>query len=185
MRDNLQIVLGGTGGQGLVSTSVLIGTCATECGYKATQIADYGVTTVGGHVQAEVIISTKPVIYPRVTKPDIIIALTQDVYDKFSPMVKQDGILIYDCDYINGVSNNCILGFHISDTAIKANNIKGINMVTLGVVIKVTKLLPNELVEKYIMSEPYPDEINRSNMNSYRLGLSLGKLSSSAYDFMK
>lgn len=176
MKDKIEIVLAGTGGQGLVTTSIILGEVATKNNYEVTQKANYGVTTVGGYVQADVVVSKERVIYPEVQEPSIVLALTQDAFDKFIDKLKlnDEAIMIYDKNAIEYGGNAAnIYGYEISNAAIEAKNVRAVNMSGLGALIALTKILPSEAIEKHILDQNYKDEINQLNLEAYKKGFNL------------
>ena len=174
MKDKIEIVLAGTGGQGLVITSIILGEVATKNNFEVTQKANYGVTTIGGYVQADVILSDERVIYPEAQDPSIVLALTQDAFNKFVGKINADAVMIYDKNVIeyNGSIKN-VMGYEISNTAIESNNPRAVNMVGLGTLIALTKILPSTAIEEYILNQDYSDEIDRLNLEAYKKGFNL------------
>ena len=74
-----EIRIAGFGGQGVVLAGVLIGTAAAVTdGRRAVQTQSYGAAARGGGARSEVVISDDPVIYPRVTHPDIMVAMSEE-----------------------------------------------------------------------------------------------------------
>lgn len=176
MKEKTEIILAGTGGQGLVTSSIILGEAATEYNFEVTQKANYGVTTIGGYVQADIVLSKEPVIYPEVQEPNIILTLTQDAFNKFINVVKDDAVMIFDKNVIeyDGNAKN-IIGYEISVAAMESNNPRAVNMSGLGVLIALTKILPDDAIVNHILSQSYRDEVNKLNLEAYRRGYDLVK----------
>ena len=96
MKGKIEIIFAGTGGQGLVTASIILGEAAMESNFEVTQKANYGVTTIGGYVQTDIVMSKESVIYPEVQDPNIILTLTQDAFNKFINIIKNDAVMIFD-----------------------------------------------------------------------------------------
>ncbi len=96
-----EIRIAGFGGQGVILSAIVIGKAASimEGGY-ATMTQSFGPEARGGACSAQVIIDKEPVLYPYVTRPDILVIMSQEAYTKFSPDVKDDGILIVEQDLV-------------------------------------------------------------------------------------
>ena len=96
-----EIRIAGFGGQGVILSAIVIGKAASimEGGY-ATMTQSFGPEARGGACAAQVIIDKEPVLYPYVTRPDILVIMSQEAYTKFSPEVKEDGILIVEQDLV-------------------------------------------------------------------------------------
>lgn len=174
MLNKKEIMLAGTGGQGLVSTSIMLGEIGTENGFQVTQKGNYGVTTIGGYVQADVVISDEPVIYPEVQTPDIALALTQEAFDEIVKRASDETLVIYDADEINcNKSGENYRGYNISKTAQNVNNARGVNMVGLGILIGLTKIFTLEQVSEHIKGQNYREEIIEKNLVAFNAGYSL------------
>ena len=49
---------------------------------------NFGPEARGGACSAQLVLSDKPVLYPYVTQPDILVVMSQEAYVKFSPELK-------------------------------------------------------------------------------------------------
>jgi|LAHS01.1.fsa_nt_gb 2-oxoglutarate ferredoxin oxidoreductase subunit gamma len=176
MKGKIEIIFAGTGGQGLVTASIILGEAAMESNFEVTQKANYGVTTIGGYVQTDIVMSKESVIYPEVQDPNIILTLTQDAFNKFINIIKNDAVMIFDKNVIeyDGDDKN-VIGYEISVAAMESNNPGAVNMSGLGVLIALTKILPNDAIENHILNQNYKDEINKLNLEAYKRGFDLVK----------
>ncbi len=96
-----EIRIAGFGGQGVILSAVVIGKagCIYQAGYS-TMTQNFGPEARGGACSAQVILSDSPVLYPYVTRPDILVVMSQEAYTLFSPQLKDDGILIIEEDLV-------------------------------------------------------------------------------------
>jgi len=96
-----EIRIAGFGGQGVILSAVVIGKagCIYEGGYS-TMTQSFGPEARGGACSAQVILSDSPVLYPYVTRPDVLIVMSQEAYTLFSPQIKDTGILIIEEDLV-------------------------------------------------------------------------------------
>jgi len=96
-----EIRLAGFGGQGVMLAANIIGkaACIYDGGY-ATMTQNYGPEARGGAASSALVISDQPVLYPYVTRPEILVVLSQEAYTRFSPEVKDHGILIVEQDLV-------------------------------------------------------------------------------------
>ena len=60
----------------------------------------FGPEARGGACSAQVILSNQPILYPYVTRPDILVTMSQEAYSLFAPQLKEDGILIIEQDLV-------------------------------------------------------------------------------------
>ena len=96
-----EIRIAGFGGQGVILAASVIGkaACIHQNGY-ATMTQSFGPEARGGACSAQVILSDSPVLYPYVTRPDILIVMSQEAYTLFSPQIKDNGLLIIEEDLV-------------------------------------------------------------------------------------
>ena len=96
-----EIRIAGFGGQGVILSAVVIGKagCIFQDGYS-TMTQSFGPEARGGACSAQVILSDQPVLYPYVSRPDILVVMSQEAYTLFSPQLKDDGILIIEEDLV-------------------------------------------------------------------------------------
>lgn len=99
--DRLEIRFAGYGGQGIALMGMLAGKAAViHDGKHAVFTQAYGPEARGGASSANVIISSEPVDYPLVDHPQILVAMFQEAFDKFSPSVAPGGLVLIDPDLV-------------------------------------------------------------------------------------
>ena len=96
-----EIRIAGFGGQGVILSAIVIGkaACIVEGGYS-TMTQSFGPEARGGACSAQVILSDQPVLYPYVTRPDILVVMSQEAYNRFTPELKENGILVVEQDMV-------------------------------------------------------------------------------------
>ena len=95
-----QIVLTGTGGQGLILAGIILAEAAVLDGKQAIQTQSYGPEARGGASKAEVIISDEAIDYPKVQKADTLLAMSQEAFNKYSGAVGTAGKLVVDSTFV-------------------------------------------------------------------------------------
>jgi 2-oxoglutarate ferredoxin oxidoreductase subunit gamma len=91
-----QIMLTGSGGQGMILAGIILAKAGIRDGLHVTQTQSYGPEARGGASRAEVILDTDEIDFPKVVSADVILAMTQEAADKFSPKLRAGGTLIVD-----------------------------------------------------------------------------------------
>lgn len=101
MRNLTEIRIAGFGGQGVILSAIVIGkaACIFENGYS-TMTQAFGPEARGGACSAQVILSDEPVLYPYVTRPDVLVVMSQEAYSLFTPQLKDNGLLIIERDLV-------------------------------------------------------------------------------------
>jgi 2-oxoglutarate ferredoxin oxidoreductase subunit gamma len=101
MQHLTEIRIAGFGGQGVILSAIVIGKagCIYEGGFS-TMTQSFGPEARGGACSAQVILSDGPVPYPYVTKPDVLVVMSQEAYSIFAPQVRENGTLIIERDLV-------------------------------------------------------------------------------------
>lgn len=172
-----EIRIAGFGGQGVVLAGVLLGTAAAVSdGRRAVQTQSYGAAARGGGARSEVIISDEAIVYPRVTHPDIMVAMSEEAMRKYGPDMRAGGLLIIDNDLVkNGIREDVRL------VAVPASNLatqelgKTIvaNLVMLGVLVAKTGIVSVAGMEAAIRDNVPPKTIDL-NLKAFHRGLEIG-----------
>ncbi len=171
-KDKWQVVLSGAGGQGLILAGTVLGEAAAlHENLHAVQTQSYGVESRGGYSKAEVVISSNEIAYPNAAEPDVILALTQEAYKRAQKIMSEQCYLLFDSDYVEADSaSEKIKGFPFTEISRELGSTAAVNMVALGVIIGLTKMISPEAVET-VLREKYPKY--PINVTAFKEGLDL------------
>ncbi|MGI5825263.1 MAG: 2-oxoacid:acceptor oxidoreductase family protein [Bacillota bacterium] len=145
--------LSGTGGQGIIKAAVLLAQAALYDGFDATQSQVYGPESRGGSSKGEVVIDHNEILYPKVIKPNFLLCLSQQAYDKFVTDIRPDGILLVDQHFCK-VDGKVPEGVRVYSLPIidAANNVLknhlSANVVSLGAIIGLTNVVSMEAAKE-------------------------------------
>lgn len=150
--------LAGYGGQGIVLAGLLLGKAAAlfDC-KEAVFTQAYGPEARGGASSADVVISDAPVDYPLVTRPDCLVVMFQEAYERYRPELAEGGLLVLDQDLVRPDVGEG--PFHaIPATRLAEGLGKKIvaNVVMLGFFTAVSQLVRREAVEAALKSTLAP-----------------------------
>ncbi|HSL40375.1 MAG TPA: 2-oxoacid:acceptor oxidoreductase family protein, partial [Desulforhopalus sp.] len=99
--NRIRIVFSGSGGQGVITAAIILAEAAVIYeGMNATQSQSYGAAARGGATRSDIILSETEINYPEVTQPNILICLTQQAYNSYSPLIRPGGILLSDTRFV-------------------------------------------------------------------------------------
>ncbi len=99
--DRIEIRLSGFGGQGIILAAYILGKAAALHDHRhATMTQNYGPESRGGACSGQVIISDAPVSYPHLTRPHVVVAMSQEAYAKYSGDLWDGGLLLIDEDLV-------------------------------------------------------------------------------------
>lgn len=182
MGDLKQIRICGFGGQGVVLAGTILGHAAINDGRWVSGSNSYGAQARGGAARSEVVISNEPIKFPHVIRSDILIALSQSAYDKYSNDVHEEGaIVIYDDLMVrpHNLKGAKQIGVPATDTAIGELDSKQVaNIVILGASVAITGIVSKESMIRSITEtvEERFKELNRKALEvGYRLGVDVSK----------
>jgi 2-oxoglutarate ferredoxin oxidoreductase subunit gamma len=116
---------------------------------EVTWMPAYGPEQRGGTANVTVIISDKEISSPIVDSYDTAVILNQQSLDKFESKVKPGGVLIYDPYGIHHAPTRTditIVPVNATEASIEMGNSKTYNMLLLGALLQVRKLMPDDAV---------------------------------------
>ncbi|MFZ5590272.1 MAG: 2-oxoacid:acceptor oxidoreductase family protein [Bacillota bacterium] len=148
-----EICLSGSGGQGIILAGILLAEAAILEGRYALQTQSYGPEARGGASRAEVIISEEFVDYPHVQQPDVLLAMSQEAYDKYAPAVKPGGLVLVDATFVrpSGAAGFRQVSLPLTDTArSKLGKEISANLVALGALVRLTGLVQPESLQQAV-----------------------------------
>src|SRR3989337_3894711 len=100
-----ELRLGGLGGQGIILAGYMLGKAAALYdGKEAVFTQAYGPEARGGACSADLVISDEPIGYPMVSRPDLLVLMSQEAVTKYGSAVAQGAQLIVDPDLVESAS---------------------------------------------------------------------------------
>ncbi len=178
-----EIIVTGFGGQGIILAGRIIGMSASLGDHKeSTLVQAYGPESRGGACNAQVIISDKPIHYPYVKEPKILIAMSQAGYDKFSEQLSDGSILLIDQDLVPITSAPCDF-FSIPATrmAEKLGNKMMANIIMVGFFTAIAKAISTEAAQDTV-KQSVPKGTEEKNIRAFSQGFDYGISSLKARD---
>ena len=143
-----EMIFAGFGGQGVLSMGTLLAYAAMKEGKEVTWMPSYGPEMRGGTANCMVNISDLPISSPIVTNYDVVVALNLPSLKKFEPKVKEGGILFWESTNIKEPPNRSGINTYPLPAVEKATselkNVKVMNMLILGALVKVIKVVKKE-----------------------------------------
>ncbi len=146
-----EIIIAGFGGQGVLSMGKILAYSGIMQDQEVSWMPSYGPEMRGGTANVTVILSDDRISSPILTEYDTAIILNQQSMDKFEPMVKPGGLLIYDP---NGITRHPertdikIYRIEASKEAAAMGIAKIFNMIVLGGYLKVKPIVEMKNVIK-------------------------------------
>jgi len=172
-----EIRIAGFGGQGVILSAVVLGKAASiyENGF-ATMTQNFGPEARGGACSAQLIVSDTPVLYPYVTRPDIMVIMSQEAYNRFAPELKPGGLLIIEKDLVrisDLKGDPRIYAVPATRFAEELGKRMVLNSVMVGFFTAVTKLLNADAVRKAV-EDSVPATFRELNLKAFEKGFEYG-----------
>lgn len=96
-----EIRITGLGGQGVILCGYIIGKAASIYGDQhATLTQSFGPEARGSACSAQVVVSDDRVLYPYVTAPQVLLALSHDGYMTHKDKIADDCVVLYEADLV-------------------------------------------------------------------------------------
>lgn len=172
-----EIKIGGFGGQGVILSGYIIGRAASIFDDKhATMIQAFGPEARGSATSSQIIVSREPIAYPYITRPDIMIVMSQEAYTKFAPELGEGGILITEEELVKTDDLRPDIN-HFSIPATRIAEELGrrmvLNIVMMGFMTAVTDLVSPEAMRKAVKAS-VPKGTEQLNLNAFDRGYEYG-----------
>jgi 2-oxoglutarate ferredoxin oxidoreductase subunit gamma len=178
MTEIKQVRLSGFGGQGVVLAGLLLGHAGVMEWRYVSGSNSYGAEARGSGCKSEIVFSDSPIDFPHLTTADILVAMSQGAYDIYCEEVKESGLILYDQGLLTPKVELKVEQRGIPATEISVKKLKNklaANIVLLGALIEITKIVSQKSVQKAItlhMSERF----RVLNVKALQTGIDLGRL---------
>lgn len=171
-----EIRLCGYGGQGIILAGYIVGQAAAIFERKnVVFIQDYGPEARGGACRADVVISDVPVLYPYIETPSILVAMSQQAYDKYCPENPQNTLVIIEEDLVKPreMKGTRLLAVPPRRIAVELGRVAVANVVMLGLLTAITNVVSAEAMKKSILTA-VPKNTEELNLKAFERGYTYG-----------
>jgi 2-oxoglutarate ferredoxin oxidoreductase subunit gamma len=149
---------------------------AVNEGRHATLNQAFGPEARGSACSAQLVVSDEPVMYPYVHGTDILVAMSQDAYQRFVDEVRDGGIVVVDDSLVTPVATDRVRIVAAPATRAAEGLGKRItaNMVMAGVFTATTQAVSPEAMRAAIR-ESVPGGTEELNLAAFERGLEIGR----------
>ncbi len=154
-----ELIFSGFGGQGALFAGMVLAYAGMDSGKNVTWIPSYGPEMRGGTAHVTVIISDEEIGSPVIRHPSVAIVLNNPSMEKYEPLVKEGGVLVYNSSLISTTPTQLDIHYvpvPANDIASELGNVRMANMVALGALVAVTGILPLETAD-HALREHLPE----------------------------
>jgi 2-oxoglutarate ferredoxin oxidoreductase subunit gamma len=173
-----EVTFAGFGGQGILAIGQILAKACMDAGKHVVWIPSYGPEMRGGTAYCTVVVSEREIGSPIISNPTCAAVLNRPSFDKFSPMVKPDGLLLVNSSLIDVKSDRKDIGQLLvpcNDIAIKAGSARATNMAMLGAFVARSKLISTAAV-RAVIGEKFKskEKVLKINFDAFDQGVALG-----------
>lgn len=173
-----EIRIAGFGGQGVILAAQILGKAAAIFdGIHATMTQNFGPEARGGACSAQLIVAHEPVLYPYVTRADILVAMSQEAFTKFVPELKPGGLLLVERDLVRIEESlpDQVRVYGVPATRIAEKLGKRVvqNIVMLGFFAAVAQVVSRQALEKAVLGS-VPESLAQLNRDALQAGYDVG-----------
>lgn len=167
----------GFGGQGVITMAHVLGRgAAINAGMDATMTEAYGPEKTGGFSRGDLVISDESIGYPNVVDPDVVVAFSQDAFERDADSVTEGGLVVIEQNLVDPPTSfmderqDVTL---VSLSAVEMAEEVGLkvvaNVVMLGAVVELVGEPPADIVKEAIR-ETVPDGTEDLNEEAFDRG---------------
>ena len=133
MKPQYEVLMAGSGGQGLVFLASFLAEAAIQDGKNVVQTQSYGIAQRGGFISAEVLVDQGEILFQQVLDPNIIVALHDCVGTRYDDAKAP---VLYDSGLMKARSFSNWYGVPFSLIAQDLNAPRATNLVAVGAMIQ-------------------------------------------------
>ena len=150
MKQHSEIILAGTGGQGLILSGIILAEAAMLEGKNVVQTQSYGIASRGGLSLAEVIVDADEIIFQQVRAPDCVLALSEEAAKKYESWAAKGVPLLYDSTLAAARGGKNFIGRDFTRRASDLGNAGSVNILALAAVAALTRVVKMASLESLI-----------------------------------
>ncbi|MCI5208257.1 MAG: 2-oxoacid:ferredoxin oxidoreductase subunit gamma [Candidatus Electrothrix sp. ATG2] len=171
-----EIRFSGSGGQGIITLAVIFAEAVgVYSGKYVCQTQSYGPQARGGTSKAEVVISNKPIDYPKALGLDLLLAMNQAACDAYFFDLNSDGILVIDKGLVEQSPTSRVVALPFTQIAREETGREmTANMVALGAMGCLSGQVDPMLLEKALLAR-IPAGSEEMNVSAFQRGVEEAK----------
>jgi len=150
-----EILLAGSGGQGVILTGKLLAQAAVAEGYYATYIPAYGAEVRGGTAHCHVKLGHRPIGSPIVEDATIVVAMNEPSYRAFSPLLRKGSTLGVNSSLVPSVGKHPgvkVVQLELTKIAADMGSLRSANMLVFGLCAGLLGIDRRELLSQILVN---------------------------------
>ena len=173
----MEIRLAGTGGQGLITGTIILAEAGILENKFVAQSQSYGPEARGGMCKGEVIISDEKIGFTKVTEPTFVMALSQPSFSQYCQNLSPDCFVLVDESIAipEDYSHEKLLRLPILETArVKVGKMQTVNIVSVGAINRILGFSSEENIKEAVLMH-VPKGTEELNLKALEEGANLVK----------
>ncbi|MGA8110691.1 MAG: 2-oxoacid:acceptor oxidoreductase family protein [Acidobacteriaceae bacterium] len=149
-RTDLQVRVGGFGGQGVLLLGEVLAEAGVDAGLEVSWLPSYGPEMRSGTSNCHVRLSKEAIDSPLVVAPDVLVAMNEPALHKFYESVRPGGWVLYNGDAAPDACRRAdvrMLARPFAHLAEELGDGRAANMMMLGALLEITGALPQASVD--------------------------------------
>lgn len=139
-----EIICGGFGGQGILTTGMILANIGVDEGKEVSWSPSYGSEMRGGTANCNVVITDDEVGSPTVTYPDYLVVMNLPALEKFESKVRAGGCILIDSSIVDEKrsfpEDLKVYSIAATNMANDIGNPRAANVIMLGAFVKISGL---------------------------------------------
>jgi 2-oxoglutarate ferredoxin oxidoreductase subunit gamma len=130
-----EILLAGSGGQGVILAGKMLAQAAVAEGWNATYIPAYGPEVRGGTAHCHVKVGRREIGSPIVEDATILVAMNEPSYKEFYPLLRKGSTLVVNSSLVPSVAKHPgvkIVALELTKIAADMGSLRSANMLAFG-----------------------------------------------------
>jgi len=162
IEDKVGIVIAGSAGGGIQSAAKILAQAGILAGLYATMKGEYPITVGTGFSVAEVILSKKPIYYTGLERPNVVLTVTDDGWNKVKNRITDNSLVLIDNKISSGKA------FETKEF-LKIGGKKGAALSAVAYWVKDSGVFPIEALLKVVENHKYAATLKNAIMSSEKL----------------
>ncbi|MBN1394841.1 MAG: 2-oxoacid:acceptor oxidoreductase family protein [Pirellulales bacterium] len=175
-----EILLAGSGGQGVILAGKMLAQAAVSEGFNATYIPSYGAEVRGGTANCHIKIGHRPIGSPIVEDATIVVAMNEPSYRAFSPLLRKGSTLVVNSSMVPKVGKHPgvkVVALELTKIASDMGSLRSANMLVFGLCAGLLGISNRELLAGLLnntLGKKNPALLD-TNLNILAKGVDLGE----------
>jgi 2-oxoglutarate ferredoxin oxidoreductase subunit gamma len=171
-KERYEVILAGSGGQGLVLSGIMLAEAAILEGKNVVQSVSYGIASRGGFSMAGVIIDREEIIFQEVENADIVLALTEEAMEKFQGLSERGAAVVYDTTLLKPRQGERLYGKPFTDMASRLGHVGMANIIALGYMAKANGMVGTASLAE-VIKRRFSGSVLDANLKALQAGVEL------------